>query len=183
MDNIDNSALTANKRRASRLEEERWRFAETVYTKECGEGEKSFRVKHCLNNANLKYWCLWKDKCESAHTCVLQWTLGKQISLTRHGNSHLLPLCFCVAKYLKNVLVFLSHRQSYTQELYHAIKVNTNKIWYGNTCGKDFQIKWRLHSHWLIHVASSFQNGSSLWSRQFVKVWKGVTFVAAVRSL
>ena len=130
-----------------------------------------------------KYWCLWKDKCGSAHTCVLQWTPGKQISLTRHGNSHLLPLCFCVAKYLKNVLVFLSHRQSYTQEFYHATKVNTNKIWYGNTCGKDFQIKWRLHSHWLIHVASSFQNGSSLWSRQFVKVWKGVTFVAAVRSL
>ena len=88
-----------------------------------------------------KYWCLWKDNCKIAHKCVLQWTLGKQISLTRHGNSHLLPLCFCVAKYLKNVLVFLSHRQSYTQELYHAIKVNTNKIWYGNTCGKDFQIK------------------------------------------
>ena len=103
--------------------------------------------------------------------------------LTRHGNSHLLPLCFCVAKYLKNVLVFLSHRRSYTQELYHATKVNTNKIWYGNTCGKDFQIKWRLHSYWLIHVASSFQNGSHLWSCQFVKVWKGVTFVAAVRSL
>ena len=115
-----------------------------------------------------KYWCLWKDKCKSAHTCVLQWTLGKQISLTRHGNSHLLPLCVCVAKYFKNVLVFLSHRWSYTQELYHATKVNTNKIWYGNTCGKDFQIKWRLRSHWLIHLASSFQNGSCLWSRCYI---------------
>ena len=115
-----------------------------------------------------KYWCLWKDKCKSAHTCVLQWTLGKQISLTRHGNSHLLPLCVCVAKYFKNVLVFLSHRWSYTQELYHATKVNTNKIWYGNTCGKDFQIKWRLRSHWLIHLASSFQNGSRLWSRCYI---------------